>query len=859
MNKNFKFSIVTAVYNTEEYLSDAIDSVLNQTIGFEDNVQLILVNDGSTDRSGEICKEYRDRYPHNIVYIEKENGGVSSARNKGLEEVKGKYVNFLDSDDKLSKNTLEEVWKFFEKHCDEIDFVSIPIQYFEGSNKEHILNFKFAKSKVIDINKQPECIQLHIASSFFNSEIIKKHSFDSRLFYAEDSKLLNEILMQKGKYGVINRTKYLYRQRLSDDSAMQRSISSKNWFFIALEYSFFYLLKESKRRFGKPPLYYQYLVMYDLQFRLKKKDMGLLNEIEKKRYVSIIKEILQDIDDKVIFSQKHYYQEHMIFALSLKYGKTIEQIASEFNIKKRKVYFRKTKFPRTSRLRLNIRNYEIEDGKLKLEGILKTILPEDQLTIYTTSSKTKSEINMVRCRHFDVKALDTTVLKSYIFKIDIPISKEDQIKFAGQFNNQNIKTLYYLNRKPESSYVITQNPKKFILFDEQQITIKNYSKKQHRQYEKNYYSNLIEQKEFTVLALRILYRIFKFFKSKELWLFVERPAVGGDNAQALFEYSVKQKDNVKKVFAIDKKSTDHKKISKFGKVVNWKSYKHLMLFLTCDKFISSHADKFIINPFGKWQKYFIDLFSFDYIFLQHGITKDDISGWLNKMEKNIKLFITAAKPEYNSILQYQYLYSQKEVALTGFPRYDKLINNPKKNIIIMPTWRKFLTSEVNNNGIKNGNPTFTDSDFYNFYNRLITNRRLLEKANDLGYKIKLCLHPAIINLSNTFEEDGVVEVSKEICDYRKELTQGSLLVTDYSSVAFDFAYLRKPVIYTQFDYEKVFSNHIYEKGYFHYRRDGFGPVCKDLKSSIREIIKTIEEGCELNQKYEERINLPIKK
>jgi glycosyltransferase involved in cell wall biosynthesis len=126
----YKFSIVTAIYNTEDYVSDAIESVINQTIGFEDNVQLILVNDGSTDRSGEICKEYRNRYPNNIVYIEKENGGVSSARNRGLKEVKGKYVNFLDSDDKLSKNTLEEVWKFFEKHYNEIDFVSIPIYFF---------------------------------------------------------------------------------------------------------------------------------------------------------------------------------------------------------------------------------------------------------------------------------------------------------------------------------------------------------------------------------------------------------------------------------------------------------------------------------------------------------------------------------------------------------------------------------------------------------------------------------------------------------------------------------------------------------------------------------------------------------
>ena len=76
MKNKYKFSVVLPVYNGEEYLTEALDSVINQSIGFEDNIQFIIVNDGSSDGSADICKKYRDIYPDNIVYVEKENAAA---------------------------------------------------------------------------------------------------------------------------------------------------------------------------------------------------------------------------------------------------------------------------------------------------------------------------------------------------------------------------------------------------------------------------------------------------------------------------------------------------------------------------------------------------------------------------------------------------------------------------------------------------------------------------------------------------------------------------------------------------------------------------------------------------------------
>ena len=99
MDKTFLFSVITPIYNVEKCLEEAIDSMVNQTVGFE-NIQLILVNDGSPDNSGAICEKYKELYPDNVLYIVKENGGVSSARNEGLSHAEGEYTIFLDGDDR---------------------------------------------------------------------------------------------------------------------------------------------------------------------------------------------------------------------------------------------------------------------------------------------------------------------------------------------------------------------------------------------------------------------------------------------------------------------------------------------------------------------------------------------------------------------------------------------------------------------------------------------------------------------------------------------------------------------------------------------------------------------------------------
>ena len=293
MDYKYKISIIIPIYNTEIYLEDAINSVINQTIGFE-NIQLILVNDGSVDNSEKICLKYKNLY-NNIIYLKQENRGVSSARNNGLKYVEGKYVNCMDSDDKWDKNSLSNMYNFMENNYSEIDFVSARLKYFEESENYHYLDYKFENTRIINIEKEPEMIILHGNTTLFKSEMMEKMKFDTRLKIAEDATLLNTILLEKLKYGVIREGIYNYRKRSTNNSAVQSSKLNKSWYFDTPKYAWNKLIEESIKKYKCVIKYVQYLLLYEIKWRINCQYI-ILNYLEIKKHLEIISETLRYID-----------------------------------------------------------------------------------------------------------------------------------------------------------------------------------------------------------------------------------------------------------------------------------------------------------------------------------------------------------------------------------------------------------------------------------------------------------------------------------------------------------------------------------------------------------------------------------
>ena len=135
-NSDIKISIIVPVYNSENYITTCINSLLNQNL---DDFEIILVDDGSTDNSRKICERYSEKNDE-VILVTKENGGLCSARNLGIDTARGEYLLFIDNDDRLENGALEIIWKAItELKCDIMRFNRKRVQIFEdGKEKEDI-------------------------------------------------------------------------------------------------------------------------------------------------------------------------------------------------------------------------------------------------------------------------------------------------------------------------------------------------------------------------------------------------------------------------------------------------------------------------------------------------------------------------------------------------------------------------------------------------------------------------------------------------------------------------------------------------------------------------------------------------
>ena len=321
----FLFSVVIAVYNARDFLPDAIESVIAQTIGFE-HIQIVLVDDGSDDGSDEVCLRYAESYPDNVVVVSQGNAGVSSARNAGLSKVRGKYVNFLDADDLWDSGSFECALRFFSEH--DVPFVASKYVFFGAREGNHRLNYKFACDCVVDVLECHDYPQLSSSTCFFDARALEGRSFAEALSVSEDVRLVNEILLDELRYGVMEGSTYRYRRPEARDSAIGQMKQNLSWYFDTPRECSRYLFELSEAKHGSVLPFIQYTVMYDLQWRIRNKLVTILNDEQLAEYRSLIVGLLAQIDDRIICEQRDLTIDRCAYAFALKYGTTIDEVRS---------------------------------------------------------------------------------------------------------------------------------------------------------------------------------------------------------------------------------------------------------------------------------------------------------------------------------------------------------------------------------------------------------------------------------------------------------------------------------------------------------------------------------------------------
>lgn len=594
ISDKFLFSVIIAAYNSDLYLKKAVDSIINQSLGFEKNIQIIIVNDGSTDNTEEICLKYRVKYPQNIKYIStKSSFGPAHARNQGLKEVRGKYVNFLDSDDFITPNTFKDVYHFFEGHYNEIDIVSIPIYYFGAKKGNHPLNFKFKRTRVVDLIKQPDFIQLSAPSSFFKAEAIKNIKFNVKLQTAEDAFFVNQVLLDKLKLGLVKKGAYYYRKYEAKNSLLDHSSNTKHFYTTRLEYFHFKLIECSKNRYGKVLKFIQYTLMYDLQwlFKIKKVDFVLSYDEIKELYINLIF-ILQNIDDDVIYNQKNIQNQLKTHIFFLKY------LGNDYLANCDYKYRKQVYDDIIDKLSLNqvfIDIFEIKNDVIYISGFITTFFNKKGKVFAFVNDKI-FETKELEYPQRDRFSLNFEYAFNNDFEIYIPItSKNIKIQFkteANDFKDLEIKFSRPCRLSNTSKYLLSKNHIAKVKGSTITVKPKNWIRVLKNEIS-TIYTMLRETNQGwrTGVIFRIVYFIvYPFFSSKRIWIFMDLPYLADDNGINLFKYAVGVDDDIEKVFVLNKDNFAFDDISQIGKTIEYGSIKHRIYTLFAEKVISSHPD-----------------------------------------------------------------------------------------------------------------------------------------------------------------------------------------------------------------------------------------------------------------------------
>lgn len=344
-----------------------------------------------------------------------------------------------------------------------------------------------------------------------------------------------------------------------------------------------------------------------------------------------------------------------------------------------------------------------------------------------------------------------------------------------------------------------------------------------------------------VLPWALIAKIF----IRDFWLICEEKNEARDNGYWLYKWICENKPKQKVAYAINKKSPDLEKVKSLGKTISYGTVTHWFWYIVADKNISSQkggkpnaAVCYLFEVVFKMRKN-------NRVFLQHGITINK-GTWLFFKNTNMRLFITAAKQEYDFILK-QFGYPERNVSFCGFARFDSLHNVDvnKDLVLIMPTWRNWLSREAHNNkGLD-----FTQTEYYKHWNEFINNEKLnllLEKYNKIAlFYPHRNMQKFLQHFESRYDRIKIADWKKY--DIQQVLKSAALMITDYSSVFFDFSYMCKPVIFYQFD-EKEFREKQYAEGYFDYHNTVLGHWADNADDVLNILEKQLKNGINLVDK-----------
>lgn len=834
-----KFSIIVPAYNAENTIGNAIDNL--ESLDFDkEQFEIIVVNDGSKDDTFSALKKKKNEYP-NLVVKNKQNGGVSSARNFALDYAKGEYILFVDADDGISKNTLTELNKFIEKNKD-INIIVYNIKY-NSNGRRHWRADYLKKSGVYDA--EIFCFGAITTVNFcIKNKFENELRFNTNLIMHEDEDYACRQVLIQNKYGFVKECTYLY----NNDNSTSATNTKLNPIYV-----FDASLKLYKDLLSLKPQskYIQSLIINDLSWKLRANVLfseGTKLEEEQKRRVG---ELLSGINNEVIMDHPNVDKFHKFYFLKLKREKVkiyaegnriLCKIGKlkEFHVKENLLYLSKiAKTGKSLSISGFYKNYITEFISEKDVDIYICI--DDQIRkcikSYSFFSHHRSKTRTNNFYRFDLK-LDPKRDSKFFFIVRVfnNFYKINRVEYKNLHIGDSVKVL------DRNSFIRCDKSGNFEYIVSTPRTIQTTLNEVKQIFKKSSAKGL-----FSFCA-----ELNFLFQNKRICLYSDKEGVL-DNAFEQFKYDLSKKDNLKRYYVYwsqkDKENILKKGI-KPSRLVKFHSLRHQIYYLNSKYVFTSFVDDNFFVPFGlkNYKENYGRFSTPEIIYLQHGVLHAKTLHYAREF-LNIDYVVVSTFNEEKFLTDLGF--QEGQILKFGAPRLDRersAISSTKiKNILYVPSWRSYLGIRSSDNIWGLNREKTLNSKYFICLKELISDRRLqsILKENNIHLDIKL--HPIFKELEKELHVRNPISIQDAI-----KISSYDVIITDYSSIVYDAVYSGKIVIYYCPDYFE------YKNGLNMYSdttvpiENGFGALSKTNDELLEILTRITRDTASYIEKFKEK-------
>ena len=826
-----RVSVVSAVYDVARYLDEFFESLLSQRGIPADTFEVIAVDDGSTDTSPAVLERWQHCAGLNLTVLHQENAGQGAARNRGLEQARGEWVTFTDPDDTLEPDYLAHVLGFIDEHPD-VEMVATNRIFHNDETGElsdkHSLRQMFASGdRLVNLDREPDFFHGSAPAAFVKRSRLRVGGvrFDPRIRpNFEDGHFCTRYLLECPSpiVGFVASAVYRYRKRSDGSSTLQNSVGQAERFTQVPRLGYLDVIARGRQRTGAVPEWVQSFVLYELSWYFSSETVpgGAVSAAVgpvAEEFLAALTEIRAELDPDVIASFKVRWLDP-VWRQILLYGLSPEPWHSPCAV---------------------MAQVDAEQGLVKV--LHRFTGPEPEVEYLSGGVPVQPQHTKLRTHVY----FDRTLMFERISWL--PANAPLRVRLDGQ--RLELRRWWYgplLTVADPLPGPPAQGPSRL------RVAVTDPGRA----------VDAVRRRATRRLAAAPVARR----KYADAWVLMDRIHDADDSGEHLFRHLRECRPEINAWFVIERGTDDWQRLRASehrDRVVAYGSRQWELLMLNCRHLISSHIDVPVHRP-----PRIIALLKpgrpqWKFTFLQHGVIKDDISRWLNS--KLVDLFVTSTPGEYESIAgdRNSYVFTSKEVKLTGLPRFDGLLRaartvppQERNWILVAPTWRHWLLPPLAVGSQRRAvREDFLDTEYAQQWLGVLRSPELGDLAREHGLRIGFLPHPNLQSILPLLDlPDHVEPLTFDGGDVQGRFARAAVLVTDYSSMAFNVAYVDRPAVYFQFDLDLVqHGGHVGKVGYFDYERDGFGPVTVTVAETLKAIRETVERGCIPAPEYATRI------